>query len=159
MDLEQQLLRIIAAFEENGIQFALVGGLAMAVYGFPRATVDIDFLVAKVDVQKALDLLEQLGFDFKGLPMHFHEGKLTIYRRTGIFPGDKDVLPVDLLVLRPDEEREFLNNRQETTWNEHTLQVLGIDHYIALKQFRNSKRDQGDIEQLLPLKDRNEDTT
>jgi len=39
LDLYEELKAIISALEENGIDYALCGGLAMAVYGAPRATV------------------------------------------------------------------------------------------------------------------------
>jgi hypothetical protein len=41
LDLYEELTRIIAALDERHVEYALCGGLAMAVWGYPRATVDI----------------------------------------------------------------------------------------------------------------------
>ena len=44
MDLLVELSNIIKAFNENEIDYALCGGLALAVYAKPRATLDIDIM-------------------------------------------------------------------------------------------------------------------
>ncbi|HEX2999515.1 MAG TPA: nucleotidyltransferase [Armatimonadota bacterium] len=48
--------------EQEGIPFMVGGGQAMASYGFRRATKDIDFLLSKEDVERALVALEQGKF-------------------------------------------------------------------------------------------------
>ena len=44
-DLYEEFKSIVSALEEQGIDYAVCGGLAMAVHGLPRATVDIDLLI------------------------------------------------------------------------------------------------------------------
>jgi hypothetical protein len=44
MDLRSVLLEIHAALDAEGIEHALIGGLALAAHGAGRATVDLDFL-------------------------------------------------------------------------------------------------------------------
>lgn len=39
-DLERELELVIDAFTAKGVAYALCGGLALAVHGFPRATKD-----------------------------------------------------------------------------------------------------------------------
>ena len=43
--LLQELLEITSDFEKNGIEYAVCGGLSMAIHGFARATMDIDLLI------------------------------------------------------------------------------------------------------------------
>lgn len=45
MDLYVELVHLAQTFEREGLDYALVGGLAVAVWGLPRATQDIDLLV------------------------------------------------------------------------------------------------------------------
>jgi hypothetical protein len=45
MSLYSEFQQIIDAMDSNGIPYALCGGLAMAVYNLPRATMDIDLLI------------------------------------------------------------------------------------------------------------------
>ena len=43
MTLLDELSQLISAFDENGIEYAVCGGLALAIHGFARATLDITF--------------------------------------------------------------------------------------------------------------------
>lgn len=47
MDFEIVLGKLIARFEANKINYALIGGFALGVYGIVRATNDLDFLIEK----------------------------------------------------------------------------------------------------------------
>ena len=53
MDLLQELKTLISKLKEEKIDFALCGGLAMAVYAFPRATMDIDIMIK--ELKKAIE--------------------------------------------------------------------------------------------------------
>ncbi|PKO49506.1 MAG: hypothetical protein CVU28_16060, partial [Betaproteobacteria bacterium HGW-Betaproteobacteria-21] len=37
--------RVAQALQEHGVEYAVIGGIAMALHGFPRATKDIDLLL------------------------------------------------------------------------------------------------------------------
>jgi hypothetical protein len=45
MSLEDPLLRLLARFAEEGVEYVLVGGQAVRLNGFLRATEDIDLLI------------------------------------------------------------------------------------------------------------------
>ena len=62
LDLTEELQAITRTLAERGIEYALCGGLAMAVHGLARATVDIDLLVREEDQQRALEAAADLGF-------------------------------------------------------------------------------------------------
>jgi hypothetical protein len=47
MDFETVLKKIIDTFEKNSINYALIGGFALGLYGVVRATNDLDFLIDK----------------------------------------------------------------------------------------------------------------
>ena len=40
-----ELLRVLKAFEEEGLEYALIGATALALHGIVRATEDVDFFV------------------------------------------------------------------------------------------------------------------
>ena len=58
--------RLADALEAAGVPHAIGGALALAVWGFPRATndVDLDVFVAAADVEPVLRLLAQCGAQF-----------------------------------------------------------------------------------------------
>ena len=45
MDLLEELTKLLSKLKKEKIDFALCGGLAMAVYAFPRATLYIDIMI------------------------------------------------------------------------------------------------------------------
>lgn len=52
LDLEQELGAIIDALAAERIEYALCGGMAMAVHGVVQATVDVDLLVRSEDLDR-----------------------------------------------------------------------------------------------------------
>ncbi len=57
MDPVTELEALIDAFDADEVPYALCGGLALAVHGFPRQTKDIDILLA---VARRLDEVREL---------------------------------------------------------------------------------------------------
>jgi hypothetical protein len=45
LDLIAELEALVSALDAEKVEYALCGGLALAVHGYPRATKDIDLLV------------------------------------------------------------------------------------------------------------------
>ena len=60
--------RVIRSFEARKIPYMVVGGLAVTYYGFPRATFDIDLVVAvnvktqPEDARALVKILQKLQF-------------------------------------------------------------------------------------------------
>ena len=50
-ELMTRLHDVTAFLESHGVEYALAGGLAVAVWGEPRTTYDIDFVVASTESQ------------------------------------------------------------------------------------------------------------
>lgn len=58
-----QFEKLLAAPAQGGVDFAVVGGLAVILNGYPRVTVDVDILVhgSPANLQKLLDCLKKWG--------------------------------------------------------------------------------------------------
>ncbi len=52
MDFKLVTEKLLTAFNEHDIHYALIGGLALGAWGVPRGTVDMDFLVNRDDMEK-----------------------------------------------------------------------------------------------------------
>ena len=59
LDLYEELRKLITAFDERRIDYALCGGLAMAVYDHPRATIDIDLLILAESLDQVLAIVRR----------------------------------------------------------------------------------------------------
>ena len=55
MDIVAELREITARLDREGIDYALCGGLVMAVYALPRATLDIDLLIQIAHLRRIAD--------------------------------------------------------------------------------------------------------
>lgn len=62
--LNPDFKEFLALLLEEGVEFVLVGGFAVAYHGYPRFTGDMDILVARdeTNAAKVLNVLERFGF-------------------------------------------------------------------------------------------------
>jgi len=63
VDFKVVLSLIIKKFNEDQIRYALIGGFALGALGVPRATIDLDFLVNRVDLFKIDKLMKENGYE------------------------------------------------------------------------------------------------
>ncbi|MCA9735259.1 MAG: nucleotidyltransferase family protein [Deferribacteres bacterium] len=83
MKLQDQFKILTTFFENESIDYALIGAFALHAYGYTRATKDIDFLVQEKHQNKIVSYLEKIGFQTlhcsEGFSNHFHSfGKTRI---------------------------------------------------------------------------------
>jgi len=147
LDLYEELEAVLSALEAAHLPYALCGGLALAVYGRPRATVDIDLLVEPGSLDAALLALHPLGFDVAALPMAFAGGAVEIRRVSKVDSDADDLLSVDLLLVTPALSAVW-EGRRTVRWEGRSLPVVSREGLIALKELRGSGQDRDDIEIL-----------
>ena len=78
LDLVEELSRIVAALNDHELDYALCGGIAMAIYDRPRATVDIDLLIVADSLAKAIEIAKSLEYTVRGLDMTFANDAIEI---------------------------------------------------------------------------------
>src|ERR1700675_588010 len=122
-DLYEEFKSIVSALEEQGIDYAVCGGLAMAVHGLPRATVDIDLLILAQSLEEAKRLARTLGYTIEAFPMTFSRGAVEIRRVSKIDPETGIVLSLDMLLVTP-EIVDVWQSRTELTWESGSLWVV-----------------------------------
>ena len=146
-DLYEEFNSIVAALEEHGIDYAVCGGLAMAVHGLPRATVDIDLLILGKSLEQVRELARTLGYTIEAFPMTFSRGAVEIRRLSKIDRDTGIVLSLDLLLVTP-EIVDIWQSRTEVAWEAGSLWVVSRRGLMALKSLRSSAQDLADIERL-----------
>lgn len=152
MDVIDGLRQIIARFDEEDVDYALCGGLAMAVYAMPRATLDIDLMVQETSLDQTSRVLEPLEFVPIGAPMEFCGGKVKISRFRRIDRQTGDVLVLDLLHVTADTTAAW-ESRCDIEWEGRRLRVLSPRGLILLKELRRSGQDQDDLAYLRSITD------
>ena len=145
--IDDELYTLSTALENAGVDYALAGGLALAIWGAPRATQDIDLLVQPAQLAAALECALVCGFDTPALPMRFAHG-LEIQRVSKL--SASDVLSVDFLSVH-SQLAEVWHLRQECVTLRGRLWVVSRDGLIRMKASSGRTQDLADIERLREL--------
>ncbi len=119
----------------------------MAIHGFPRATVDIDLLVADDDFEKVWQTARNLGYDVEGLPLHFHEGAIEIRRISKIDGESKRLFTIDFLLVT-EPIGEVWNTRELVRWEDGYIWTVSRRGLIKLKEISGREQDLLDIRKL-----------
>ena len=125
MDLKQELLGIVGALNKAGVPYALCGGMAVVLHGYPRLTRDIDLLIRRQALNAAREALAAVGFKIPSGLIPFdtggpHEREVfRISKQIG-----EELLTVDLLLL-PDFLKKVWEGRE--TYELDKVLVTAVD--------------------------------
>jgi len=147
MILAEEFDRLIDALEREGLDYALAGGLAVAVWGAPRATKDIDLLVLPDQLAAVGRCARACGFDIEADPMTFPDG-MELRRLSKADGGD--LLTLDLILVDATLA-EVWGSRQRVSTRRGELWVVSRGALIAMKARAARPQDLYDIERLKDL--------
>jgi len=144
--LLDELSELISALNENGVEYAVCGGLSMAIHGFARATLDIDVLIREESLEKAYEIAATKGFDIRGLDISFKERAVEI-RRVSKIDDNGEVLSLDLLLVTPQVE-DVWQAREKIDFLGDKLSVVSREGLIKMKRLAGRPQDLADLERL-----------
>lgn len=147
LDLAAEFRSLVDALEAANMEYAVVGALALAVWGAPRATTDIDLLAPAEAVDPILGIAKAQGFRLRALPMSFRDG-MKLHRVTKV--AGPDAITLDVLVVTEDLEPVFAS-RQVVDTEGGPVRVISREALIAMKAAANRPQDRADIERLEDL--------
>jgi hypothetical protein len=151
--LERSLLDWVALVSRSlsaaGVGHALAGGLAVAVWARPRATVDMDIVVPtdEASIARAREALASAGLiqtrrriaQFKRIGLL----RLAIPPETG-----RETIVVDLLVLQADLADEVLARATSRQVAGVEIPVASAEDTVLMKLLRLSDQDRADIKAI-----------
>lgn len=147
IDLLAELRRIVRALDDDRIDYALCGGVALAIYGIPRATIDIDLMILPPAVERAAAVLDGLGYQLRAADMTLAGGSVTISRVVKRDPDSEDFLMVDLLHVT-ENLHSVWQGRRRVAWDQGAIVTVSRDGLVSLKRMRGSGQDLDDIGKL-----------
>jgi hypothetical protein len=154
MDLLEELKILTQKLDQLGIDYALCGGLALAIYAKPRATLDIDIMVQPDDYSEIKEAVKELGYTMSSAMMEFNNGAVRLQRLSKVDKSTGEYFILDLILVTPEIKHAW-DDRKTIEWEGHPLKVASPQGLILLKSLRNSGQDKDDIEYLRSLE--NED--
>jgi hypothetical protein len=143
MDLYAELRGVLAELDAAGVEYALCGGLAVAVWGAPRATKDIDILVRPETVEAALQAVAKRKFVLAAAPITFRDG-MRMQRVSRVEAGQ---LLIDFILADANLQRAW-QSRTKLETTEGPTSVISRDALIEMKVAAGRPIDAADIERL-----------
>lgn len=136
--------RTTRSLREAGVAHALAGGLALATWSEPRATVDIDLVIAADAIDRARPAAEAIGLLQSGR-------RINRFKRVGLLrmlvPPEVHPQPIsiDLLLVEPAWEPELLARAVTAKLAGFEVRVVSAEDLVLLKLLRFSRQDRADI--------------
>ena len=145
-DLIDELAGVIAAMDTAAIPYAVCGGLALGILGYPRATIDIDLLIAPEDVDRAKAAVREVGFDVPARQMVFglRTGKRREVQRVSKLDADGTLLTIDLL-FAGEELVDVFQTRMQVPWRGKSIWVVTREGLATMKRLAGRPRDLADL--------------
>ena len=145
MTLFDELRAVLEALDASKVEYALIGGLAVAVWGAPRATKDIDLLVRAEDVARAKAGLRDRGFTLEAFPLEFKDG--TEVHRVNKVDAAGNLMTVDLMIVDKNLESAW-DGRTRLPFGDREVVVVSRDALIGMKARAARPQDIADIQNL-----------
>jgi len=147
LDLLEEFRSILSALEAAEIEFAVCGGLAVAIHAHPRATLDVDLLLPRDQIDRARGVARALGYEIETGAMILKRNVIEMFRLSKPDPETGDLLGLDLLVVTPDLE-PIWQTRERIAWEHGSVPVVSRAGLVAMKRIRSSGQDLDDIRNL-----------
>jgi hypothetical protein len=145
-NLTDELYALIDAFEREHIAYAVCGGLALALHGYPRTTLDLDVLVLPDQVADASRIARELGFDVPARKMIFGLRTNTPreMQRVSKLDSSGEMLSLDLIVVA-DDLQGIWDERVDIDTGSRVVVAVSRDGLIAMKRIAGRPKDLLDI--------------
>lgn len=148
MNLSDEFNGIVDALEAQGIPYAVCGGFAVAIHGYPRMTQDVDILIREESVPDLETAVRELGFDVIAGKFAFKRGtpeETRFWRVTK--HHESDYLVLDAILVTPALESAW--ETRERIWvGNRELSVVSKAGLSLMKQLSGRAKDVADLQML-----------
>ena len=148
MNIHPDFEELLRLFEENGVEYMIVGGYAVAYHGHPRFTKDIDlfFRLTDENVLRLRRALVAFGFREEDLPLDAFTtaGNVLTF---GVVPTRVDLIN-EIDAVTYDEAR---TNVVRGRYGDVGVAFIGLADLLKNKKATLRAKDKGDVEELTQL--------
>jgi len=159
---------ILATLNDAGVDYVIVGGLAVILHGYLRATADIDLVVglAPDNCRRALKALAGIGFrprlpvsiedfaDARTRAEWIEQRNMLVFQ---LWDPENPVRSLDLFVRDPIPFDQLFGEATEKDIDGIVVRIASIEHLVQMKQAAGRPRDLEDVAKLLELRDQGKD--
>ena len=150
-EVTDRLQRIVGAFDEAGVEYALVGGQAVALWvatkdpSAVRTTKDVDILLRREDLPEARAAAASVALDYfevLGVGMFLERSDLNPRKAVHLIWAGQKVRPEYPLPSPSVDERETL---------EPGMQVVSLSGLVRMKLMANRDQDRVHLRDLIDV--------
>jgi hypothetical protein len=156
--------RLFGRLYDERVKYLICGGLAVNIYGIPRATADIDLLIefTPENAAKFDKVLKELQYESAvpvGLSALLDETiRRNLVKTKNIIAysyhnNRANYMNLDVLIDVPFSFEDMWNTKESRSLFQSTeVYIVSLAHLIAMKKYANRIQDKSDIESLYKLK-------
>ena len=148
MNILETLTRITVTFRQEGVDFALIGGLALQAQGVTRSTTDVDALILVQDKQKVSNIMARSGFS-----VFYENADVMSFMNMTVQSVRVDFLlahrPYALAMMKRAESKQFLDGSPIKVLRAEALIGLMVEA-VANDRTRRDE-DMADIRSLISV--------
>ena len=139
-----RLQGVFASFQKHDVRYLVIGGIAAVLYGVPRATFDLDILIAAdhENAEKLLKALLEADLGTAGMitPEELLENEITVF---------KDRIRIDVQTSTPGLVfNKAWENRNEMDFRGQKFSVVSREDLISSKKAAGRDIDLEDVRLL-----------
>ena len=162
--MEQYLYeKILREFYYNGVNYLIVGGIALNLHGVPRATFDLDIIVAwdESNIEKIEEILKNLNFKTM-VPVSLSELKDKSKRKElarkkhmfalNFYNVDDPLEEIDILIKDVSNFDELFERKKTIKIDDFEIYLISLDDLIKLKRKSKRHKDREDMKNLMLVK-------
>jgi len=124
MNFAKVLSHVVSDLDAHGVRYALIGGMAMAMHGLQRATLDLDFILLLDDLATADEILRSHGYH-----REFYSENVSHY-----LGNTSDLGRIDLLHAFRGPTLGMLDRATRLPWPDSiAVPVVHLEDLIGLK--------------------------
>ncbi|KPL06525.1 hypothetical protein AMJ85_10260 [candidate division BRC1 bacterium SM23_51] len=145
MEVQTDFRDLLALFNEQKVEYIIVGAYALAFHGAPRYTGDMDIYVrpGPANARRIMAALDRFGFTSAGLTARDFESPDRVIQ-LGVPPVRVDIVTS----LTGVSWEETYSGRAEGKYGNVPVHYIGREQFILNKKALGRKKDFADLEAL-----------
>ena len=158
--------KIFAELERNNIRYLIIGGVAVWLHGYDRATKDLDLMISfeKENMDKFIELVKKLGLKPR-VPVEPEElgnkNKREFWKKEknmkvfSFYNPDNDMEYVDIMIQDDIDFEEAYKSKNLVEFKGLgiKIKVISIENLIKLKEIAGRDSDKIDIKKLRKIQE------
>jgi len=144
-----QTEKLLKSLKDNKVRFVVIGATAFPVYGYSRATLDIDIFIQpeRTNAQRTLKALREFGYDVADISVEDLLTKKVLIRQ---YLTEADIHP---FVTGVTFEKVW-KDKKKARFGETFVWFASLADLIAMKKAASRPKDLEDLKHLIRIKKR-----